>query len=1365
MVVSSSDISSIRNAITGNQKTSSNAPSFTNRPSNVSPGGYSSIDKGYVDKYDNVIATPEQIKANPEAARARALAASKQSFNPAQDFFSRLAGNDKKQNYAGTSSKKYGYVDTTGKTIATSNEITKALKANQLAAIQQKVYGREAQIKVNQQNIKAINRNIKNTVNARNVRPPQYGPRIEQKDQSFINRLSTIDRKKRTPKIDTPKEQQGLIDQRRTDHSRMLTPQTFTTPEELAAGKSLNSERIMRSGLSNIKTITSVAVNPAETTQVARNLMYGEAEPVFDKILNVPDTVEQTVWIDRMNAATTEKEVNAISNQYKMEILGGSKVKKLNAEKLLFITQLADNKIYDLGMVYVTDSNKILKKQDTESKLAEYNLLNMPLGDITTGKALEDKEQYDKAMGLAEKDYNTLEDYRVTSETQAETLRLNKGKTSNAMENIFSPAKTTSELVVPKVITPARPFVPEDIKNADLVRYLIKDDIKTTTVSTFDEQVKNFQKGRGETFPERQADGTYIDKFFYNSQRDADATTEFATTLAKTLDKKDNDKLETLQTNYENLYLNNDEIKILKANEKAALGGRTYFNEVILENLKDADWAYSRDNKLQDKIDIKERATFSAYDDLSATFKNPINEIITPKDIANTWVKGEEFKLKLASLLGTRFHKSTVGLVTKGAQGYTQLATETARDFALGEGPYDSTPLTRMQLSDAYGFNSELKKAGDLTAVAAVTGLGFATGGASFGLTAALGAVTIPVVGEAARVAGYAASNKEERLIRQDNETFNPIISKAWDAETAEVAKGWYNSNDTYSKDGSLKSGGWDGWLRGVVRDLPVAGWVPGLGADTKSFMKSAEDQYKALGYTEEQSKVAAKAAYKQRWASRGGEVVSILGANTLSEIAGRGAFSRAVIGGATGKSFATGFAKVGQAGIIEGGLMSAASQYKKYKPVDYGQLAEAGLMGFGTAGLIGGGMAWSGAGGKLNKALARGGYATDWYEKLGDMGADFLEKHSTGVAKFTKRIRPRVFTFSKTVGATTTTQNLNAADVVDYEISGNKIKVLTMQGSTKSFANTNANVKALTEMTTYIQSEEKLLLGTKSSTKADAQAKAINAERTINNDFFFGKSSANPNLLMDNNAKTSQAAIAEVLANSNINPNPNTNTRTNVNIASNTNINTQSNTNPNANINNQANTETQTQAQTQAYISPFANTNTMTGVFSSGMLLPYGRVSLPGQGGRGRGGKFMDTWLVDNKIEDYATPFFNKKPQQSSYDKANNAVDRLFGKNIASGQTFRNTYKNPITTANPSIMNSMKNVMAMQTPKAVNQGFKMPMINKGSSVVNTGLKKATANKVSKTKSLSLKNKLKKMMSMKSPVKSKSVRIPAYGGK
>jgi hypothetical protein len=76
----------------------------------------------------------------------------------------------------------------------------------------------------------------------------------------------------------------------------------------------------------------------------------------------------------------------------------------------------------------------------------------------------------------------------------------------------------------------------------------------------------------------------------------------------------------------------------------------------------------------------------------------------------------------------------------------------------------------------------------------------------------------------------------------------------------------------------------------------------------------------------------------------------------------------------------------------------------------------------------------------------------------------------------------------------------------------------------------------------------------------------------------------------------------------------------------------------------------------------------------------PYGRTQLPlGRRPNNNGG--VKSWVVTNKIADFAGDFFNKQKTTPQVDKgyaaAQGAVDRMFGANIASGRGFRNNFGN----------------------------------------------------------------------------------------
>ena len=69
------------------------------------------------------------------------------------------------------------------------------------------------------------------------------------------------------------------------------------------------------------------------------------------------------------------------------------------------------------------------------------------------------------------------------------------------------------------------------------------------------------------------------------------------------------------------------------------------------------------------------------------------------------------------------------------------------------------------------------------------------------------------------------------------------------------------------------------------------------------------------------------------------------------------------------------------------------------------------------------------------------------------------------------------------------------------------------------------------------------------------------------------------------------------------------------------------------------------------------------------------------GSGGWGQsgsayyGGRNIRGWMTTNKIKDLAGEWLDRQKKKSSYNVAENAVDRMFGENVASGREFRKKY------------------------------------------------------------------------------------------
>ena len=137
--------------------------------------------------------------------------------------------------------------------------------------------------------------------------------------------------------------------------------------------------------------------------------------------------------------------------------------------------------------------------------------------------------------------------------------------------------------------------------------------------------------------------------------------------------------------------------------------------------------------------------------------------------------------------------------------------------------------------------------------------------------------------------------------------------------------------------------------------------------------------------------------------------------------------------------------------------------------------------------------------------------------------------------------------------------------------------------------------------------------------------------------------------------------------------------------------------------------------AQPQVQPQPQSQISAMTSTFSEAALLPYGRVKLPQNRGKYGSGNYLDSWMTNNKIADYAEAWRQEQRQKQpaflstfknvqapdGYDKAQTAMDRLFGSETGSGNSFKQTFgpavnnkfnvKTPKFNTNPQKTNKPK--------------------------------------------------------------------------
>jgi len=128
---------------------------------------------------------------------------------------------------------------------------------------------------------------------------------------------------------------------------------------------------------------------------------------------------------------------------------------------------------------------------------------------------------------------------------------------------------------------------------------------------------------------------------------------------------------------------------------------------------------------------------------------------------------------------------------------------------------------------------------------------------------------------------------------------------------------------------------------------------------------------------------------------------------------------------------------------------------------------------------------------------------------------------------------------------------------------------------------------------------------------------------------------------------------------------------------------------------------------------------------------LPYPRSKLGRDFGFPKAGPGISSWIVGNKVRDYAGEFFGsqraKKLQQvqpDAYQNAQNAVDRMFGKDITSGNQFKGNFGQPLQNQASPNLNTVKT--SNKQPKGI--------INRNTKKVQKQLKPKTTDSKFKSK-------------------------------
>ena len=190
---------------------------------------------------------------------------------------------------------------------------------------------------------------------------------------------------------------------------------------------------------------------------------------------------------------------------------------------------------------------------------------------------------------------------------------------------------------------------------------------------------------------------------------------------------------------------------------------------------------------------------------------------------------------------------------------------------------------------------------------------------------------------------------------------------------------------------------------------------------NVEAFKFGAREFFKSKGLTGLQLETAIEGAVRKRKFSGIGEGTGFLVSSAAIELGGKGIFKTVFKGlakkkvvvpkaKAGGKLFLEGFKTIAPLGFIEGGTQEFIQQQARRKPFDIKQIGLEGVIGAGSAGLIGGGIIGlqiprPG----ISKGVEIGSFIVDPFEKPGDIIAGAVTKVQS---KITKKpiIQPKIF-------------------------------------------------------------------------------------------------------------------------------------------------------------------------------------------------------------------------------------------------------------------------------------------------------------------------------------------------------------------
>ncbi len=528
---------------------------------------------------------------------------------------------------------------------------------------------------------------------------------------------------------------------------------------------------------------------------------------------------------------------------------------------------------------------------------------------------------------------------------------------------------------------------------------------------------------------------------YYDNEGQFQYTDKQAYNKANELSKSFNKDYEEFEKDFQKIYFTGKEsekIRNLISQEKKL--DKTYLDS--LEEIKKIDPVYAYKIELQEKIDKQ------TYDE-DSRFLGGVGRNID---------------------IGV---KNIGGFVVSGVQGIGKNLKD--RPFYKSLSPIPSVvdfvrPKDKQEKTlSKYGITTSRDKAKGFGLTTGVTAVAAPFIGTATILSGTIASLAGPeVLGKTLEKKAYKKSKGFEKEYRGDYEDFYVDLRTGLKGERQEIAGGWGNVPLT-------------GYVRKFASDIPMGRKIPFVGSE-KSFLESAEKNLRERGYKGERLDTALETLKKQRSSDIYSETGALFGANVAAELAGRGALTKSVLKSTLTKKtltgpqkFIKGFTNIGSAATIEGFGSSAAESQLKREQIDSLSFGKSGAIAYGVGGLIGGGMTYSGAGGKLNKWLERGGNIADWYEKPADIATNLLTKISPYISKKTGRIRPKKFTLTS-INENNEYEDIgiDVSDISEYKISKKGVLITTGKGKSKIIPTTDKNIKTLQSMSEYVDDELK---------------------------------------------------------------------------------------------------------------------------------------------------------------------------------------------------------------------------------------------------------------------------------------------------